>query len=159
MLGVGWHNPTVSVFLDLADAIVARLNADATISAAGVEAMTDRQQDLQSKLKAVLDRLAGSIVVTFGSFENADVEMQPPRVRSTYTVSVVTKPILRDGETPAHDILEAAMKSLHGWEPDSAELRYYDRLEVSTGRLLQDPDLRKYLIHQFQVRAITQILP
>lgn len=149
----------MSVFLDLADAIVARLNADAVISAAGVEAMAERQQDLQSKLKAVLDRLNGSIVVTFGGFDNADPEMQPPRLRSSYTVSIVTKPILRDDETPAHDLLEAALKSLHGWEPLSAELRCYDRLEVSTGRLLQDPDLRKYLIHQFQVRAITQILP
>lgn len=97
--------------------------------------------------------------MTWAGGENPDPAYVPPRIRSSYTVSLVTKPILRDGETPADDLVEAAIRSLHGWEPDAAKFPCYEMLEVSRVRLLQDEETRRYLIHQFQVQATLQIQP
>lgn len=130
----------MSAFYDTADAIAARLEADALL--AGVSVVVDRQRDIASELRKAIGKQTGHgiLIVTWTGGTNYDDQKSEPRIAATFTVTGFFKPVIRSGDTAADDLIEAVCKSLHDWRPE-ADGHFYSRLVVKGVDPIQDADL------------------
>lgn len=144
----------MSVFLDTADAMKARL--EATPALAGCIVVTDREDSIESKLLQLTQKgTPALIVIGWVNAENAAGVMTPPRFRADYAVVVNTKALLREPDaTPAAAIVEAVATALHGWNPDPDGTCYED-LNVSA--VSPDDRIPNVVTHRITVQAIIQM--
>lgn len=145
----------MSVFLDLADAMVAHLVGQDALS--DVEIVAVRQKDLGSRVREAIAKKGkyGAIGIRWVRFTNPDPEHTPARLQSEYLVAVASKPVLRTGQAPLDNIMEVVINVLHGFEPETGAFPCYERLEVGSGGLVAEGD--DFLVYQFSVKAITQL--
>ena len=119
----------MSQFYDTAEAIAAHL---ATITAlADVPVVVNRQKELESELRKALGKQAGCLaVISWAGSPNEDLSADGPLFKSSYTVHLFSRPILRSGQTPADDLMEAMATALHDHRL-TAGGAYRDRLVVT----------------------------
>lgn len=117
----------MSQFYDTAEAIAAHL---ATVPAlAAVPVVVNRQKELEPELRKALGKQAGCLaVVSWAGAPNEDLTADGPRFKCSYTVHLFSRPILRAGQTPADDLVEAAAAALHDHRLSGS---FYDRLLVT----------------------------
>jgi hypothetical protein len=137
----------------IAEAMAARLNAQ--LQLAGVTAIAARQKELGNEInQRVLKAGGAAIIIQFEGFSNpASNASGNVTVTRRYTASIYTRPILRDGETPADDVVEFVAKTLHDWEMDeyktsAADIRVLDCEVV--------PD-RSFLIYQLDIECLSRL--
>lgn len=130
----------MSAFYAAADAIAARLGADALL--AGVPVVVDRQRDIASELRKAIGKQTGQgiLIVTWTGGTNYDEQKSDPRIAATFTVTGFFKPVIRAGYTAADDIIEAVCKSLHDWLPEAGG-HFHSRLVVKGVDPIQDAEL------------------
>lgn len=136
----------MSAFLDKADEIATRLQAVPELSSVGI--IVDRQKDIAAEFTKTMGKVKGGvIIILFEGFQpdSGDYPQSDDPIISSFSVTTWTKPILRRGQPPADDLVEAVHKSLHGWKQDDCRLRSV----VKRGRIINNP---RYLIHQIQVQ-------
>jgi hypothetical protein len=119
----------MSRFYDRADEIAESL---ATLEIlADTRVVVDRQNDIVSELRKVVGKQIGNLVlVTWTGGTNTDETADGPRVESTFSVTLFSKPVIRVGETTADDIVEAMAQHLHDWRPAGSGA-YQNRLVVT----------------------------
>jgi hypothetical protein len=135
----------MSVFLDKADQIATRLQAVPELSSVGI--IVDRQKDIAAEFTKTMGKVNGGvIIILFEGFQpdSGDYPQSDDTLISSFSVTIWTKPILRRGQPPADDLVEAVHTSLHGWKQDECRFRSV----VKRGRIINNP---RYLIHQLQV--------
>lgn len=101
--------------LTKADAIAAHL---ATLPAlSGMDISVHREQDLLSQVNTAFEKAAGTgcVIVKWLGGKNPDRKSGQLRLGGRYSVSLWTKPVIADDETPADDLIEAMGGHLHGW--------------------------------------------
>jgi hypothetical protein len=137
----------------IAEAMAERLNAEIYLQ--DVVAVVSRQKDLASTLQAKVLKAGGAaIVIQFEGFSNPSANSPVhPTVTRRYTATIYTKPIMREGETPADDIVEFVASKLHDWEitadtADAAEVR------MTGGDVIPD---RNYLIYQLDLEVLSRL--
>lgn len=119
----------MSKFYDIADAIAARLQSVPALS--GISVVVDRQRDIASELRKAIGKQSGCLIlITWVSASNEDHTADGPRFASKYTVTLFSKPVIRAGETPADDVIEAVITALHDHR-FSATDPYSSRLVVT----------------------------
>ena len=107
----------MSKFLDKSDAIKARL--DTLPELANVDVLVDRRKNVDSDFKKAMGKVKGAAVLIFwDGGRNINESGKLVRFRSSYVITVITKPILRGEQLPADTIIQAISKSLHGWGTD-----------------------------------------
>ena len=143
----------MSKSLQIADAMAARLNAHLTLG--NVSTVVDRQKDIASEInKRVLKAGGAVIVILFEGFTNASGAVSgQTSVTRRYTVSIYSKPVLRDGETPADDIVELVAKILHNWDIDETTTQAAE-ITVTGCDMLPD---RNYLIYTLDVECASRL--
>lgn len=136
----------MSQFYDTAEDIADQLRA--TEELAGIAVIVDRQRDIAAELQKHLGKVtaAGCLIVTWTGAPNADESADGPRFNSTFTVTGFFKPVLRRGETPADNIIEAAAAALHDWRrPNRSHVN--DRLIVIGITPFDSPEFLAYRIN------------
>jgi hypothetical protein len=130
----------MSAFYDTADAMAARLQADAALY--GVEIVVDRQRDIASELRKSIGKQTGQgvIVITWTGGQNADENNSLVRILTNFTATGFFKPVIHRNETPADEIIEAVCKSLHGWIPETGG-HFHSRVAVKGIDPIQDTEL------------------
>ena len=110
---------SMSEFIDGADEMKACL--ETIPSLAGVDVITDRQNDLVSQIQISTAKASGAVVTILwigGPTDDPDGE---PNIKSRYVISVRTKPILR-GEAAKADVLARDIfKKLWHWRNAAGE--------------------------------------
>ena len=135
----------MSVFLDKADQIAARLQADPGLSSVAV--LVDRQKDIASEFKKRIEKVKGGVVIIlFDGYrpDSGEFAQSDDVLISSFSITVWAKPVLRKDQPPADDLVEAVHTSLHGWKQDDCRFRAV----VNRGRLINNP---RFLIHELQV--------
>lgn len=140
----------MSKFYDTADSIAVHLRTVPGL--AGVLFVVDRQKDIFSELRKVIGKQSGCLaIVTWAGSPNDDTSADGPRFASKYTITLVSKPVIRTGETPADDIVEAIATALHDYRPNGS---FYDRLVV-TG--IDPVPSEELLIYRVNLSTPTQL--
>jgi hypothetical protein len=102
----------MSRFYTTADAIAAHLAAIPALD--GVPFVVDRQKDIASELRKAVAKQSGCLaVISWTGSLNNDATADGPALSNSYTVTLFSKPVLRAGETPADDLIEAMAEALH----------------------------------------------
>lgn len=143
----------MSKSLQIADAMAARLNAHMNLG--NVLAVVDRQKDIAAEInKRVLKAGGAVIVILFEGFTNASGAVSgQTSVTRRYTVSVYSKPVLREGELTADDIVEATANILHNWDIDEPTTAAAEIIVTGCDML---PD-RNYLIYALDVECASRL--
>ena len=130
----------MSAFYDTADAIAARLQADAALAA--VPVVVDRQRDIASELKKAIGKQTGQgiLIVTWTGGTNSDEMKAEPCLAGAFTVTGFFKPVIRRGDPAADDIIEAVCKRLHDWRPVDGG-HFHTRMIVKGVDPIQHPEL------------------
>lgn len=139
----------MSKAMDIAQAMADRLNGLETLP--DVETIVDRQKDIAAHVAKQVARGAGAaITILYEGFSNSDRSGAANlKVTRRYTISIFSKPVLREAEaTAADDIVETAAVALHRWEAPFGEI-------VLTGCDMR-PDTR-YLIYDLDVEVLTSL--
>lgn len=142
----------MSQFFTTADAIAAMLEAVPALS--GMAIIVDRQKDIAAELQKHLGKTnGGCLIVTWTGGTNEDESGDGPRFASTFTVTGFFKPVLRRGETPADDIIEAAAEALHDWRRP-AKPHVQDRLIVTA---ISPFDSAEFLAYRINLKTTDQL--
>lgn len=144
----------MSAFLDIADSIKTRLDAQTGMS--GVDVIVERQQDVGSMVARAIAKHAGqgAAIITWTGGRNSDPMMAPPRFSVPFLITLFSKPVIRDGQTAADDIVETICYALHLWNPD-ADAHCYEDITVDGITLLDAGE--KLLVHQIALSVTIQI--
>jgi hypothetical protein len=135
----------MSAFLDKSNAIKARLEAIPTLT--DVSVLVDHQKDIKSEFaKAVAKIKGGVVVIFFDNYTTYEEDVADSLVVSEFVLLVWTKPIIREGEAAADDIVSAVHQSIHGWKHDNF-CRH--KAVVTRGRVIPNP---KFLVHELRVK-------
>jgi hypothetical protein len=116
----------MSKFYDTAQALATHLSTVPSLK--HVPVMVDRQQELSSELRKAIGKQSGCLaVVTWAGAKNEDLSSDGPNFTTTYTVHLFSKPVIRAGEIPADDVMQAIATALHDYrvkptDPYSARL-------------------------------------
>ncbi|MGD1979768.1 MAG: hypothetical protein PVJ98_10265 [Akkermansiaceae bacterium] len=135
----------MSVFLDKADQIAARLKVDPGLSS--VVVLVDRQKDMAAEFPKAMGKAKGGVVIIlFDGYrpDSGDYPQADDALVSNFSITVWTKPVLRRGQPPADDLVEAIHTSLHGWKQEDCRFRAV----VRRGRIINNP---RFLIHELQL--------
>ena len=143
----------MSKFYDTADSMVSHL---ATIEALeGVIFVVDRQKDIASELRKVIGKQSGCLaVIAWTGSANDDKAADGPALANTYTITLFSKPVIRAGETPADDIIEAIAEALHDHRLGEHD-HFADRLVVTGIDPIPTDEL---LIYQIKLSTPSQLL-
>lgn len=147
----------MSVFLDYADALAEMLGEVSELD--GITIIVERQQDVPSLVASAIAKHSsgqGALVVTWAGGTVPDPDYSPPRLLSSFNVTLFSKPVIRSGQRTAEEIIEATMRAIHRWSPtaDGADTCYEEA--VTTGVNLVPTELNM-LIHQISVEVTNQI--
>lgn len=104
----------MSAFLSAADKIKERI--DALLEMDGTYSVVDRQADINAEFVKAIRKKCGLVVIEWLGGRN--VQDGPIVVDNRFVLTLFTKPVLRQGMTPADDIVVAIAKALHDWNPD-----------------------------------------
>jgi hypothetical protein len=120
----------MSVFLDKADLIAARLN-----SVAGLESyvfIVARPKKLAVELEKLLNKATGGGVVIWKGGPN-EKEESTARITSRYSVVLAENPLLRSREAPAQDeIAQLVISALHAFPIDDGPNAFRTRIKLVT---------------------------
>lgn len=142
----------MSKFYDQADEIAAVL-ADVP-SLAGIKIVVDRQHDLLAELNKVIGRQTGNLIlIAWAGGDNKDPTSDVPRIESSFTATLFSKPVIRKGEPPADDIAEVIATTLHDWRPAAASS--FDERLIVTG--IYPTDIPDLLAHQIRLTLTSQL--
>jgi len=109
----------MSVYLDRADEMATLI--EGLFDAGEVAVVVDRQKDLTSEFNKQMGKVRGGVVVIeWIGANNVNVDLDDLRLNSRYSVTVITKPIIRDqsDRLPIDDLIESIAAALHGYNPD-----------------------------------------
>ena len=110
----------MSVYLDRADQMATLI--EGLFDDGQVAFVVDRQKDITAEFNKRIGKVEGGVaVVEWLGALTAKVDLDDLRVASKYSVTVITKPIMRDhaGLLPIDDLVETIAASLHGYNPDA----------------------------------------
>ena len=143
----------MSKSIDIATSMVDRLNASALLQ--GVEAMVSRQKDLTNEINQRALKIGGAaVIVQFEGFRNPDRNAAVnPTVARRYSVTIYTRPLMREGETPADDVVEYVARSLHNWDIPEATS---GAAEITVDDCDIVPD-KSFLIHQLSITCLSRL--
>ena len=134
----------MSAFLDKAEAIKTRLEAISALSS--VTVLIDNQKEIASDFRKAMAKTKGAaVIIFFDGYETYEDDVAESEVVSNFVVTIWTKPILRDGETPAYDLVSEVHRSLHGWQ---SEQLCRNKAAVTSGRVIPN---QQFLIHQINL--------
>ena len=135
----------MSAFLTKAEAL--RDSIAALPELAGTDVLVDHQKDMVSEFKRAMAKTKGSsVVIFFSGYDTHEEDVAESEVISNYVVTVWTKPVLRQGETPADDMVSAIHKALHGKaDPDNCR----NRIAVTGGKVIPNT---QFLIHELRLK-------
>ena len=131
----------MSRFYDIADLIASHLQTVAGLEAVSI--VVDRQKDIATELRKAIGKSSTLALITWAGAPNQDASADGPRLASSYTVTLFSKPIIRQGETPADDIIELIAGELHDFRPNG---NFHDRLVVTGIDPVADEELLIYRI-------------
>jgi hypothetical protein len=140
----------MSSMLDAADAIKARLEAQATL--AGVDVIVDRQKDILSAVAAAIGKTKGNaITILWEGFGVPDPNTSGPRILSRYSIRTWSMPVVERARKAPGDVILAdtivvsICKALHHWMPTEAHI--FGEMTVTGGDLVPDPRWLSYEIN------------
>lgn len=110
----------MSPFLTRAEEIAARFRSLA-IMGTGADAVTvivDRQKNILSEITSAVAKKAKGVAVTVLWVGGKAVDGNPLVMDALYEVSVYAKPIMREGEEPADELVAALVPAIHQWQAD-----------------------------------------
>lgn len=135
----------MSKFLDKSEAIKARL--DELPELVNVDVLVDRRKNVQSDFNTAMAKVKGVAVLIFwDGGKNINEDGKKVRLRSSYIITVITKPVLRGKQLTADNIIQSISKSLHGWETDPKHCR---------ARRMVVESIRPVANQKFSIHAIT----
>jgi len=145
----------MSIAITIAEKIATRLNAAESL--AGVEAVVERQQNVQAVVDRNIAKAKGAaIIITFTGLTNPEGNLSGRQsVTRNYTATIYTLPILRSEAIPADEIVELTARLLHDWEIDE-EFPQGEATEIRVinGDLVPD---RKYLIYEIDLQVLSRL--
>jgi len=143
----------MSRWLDHADALAAYLIAtlpwcaEALPDATRVDVIVDRKMTLSSTIAQVTAKARGAaIVILFSGAKNPDLKSNTLRTGGTYTIFVMTRPLLKDATVTCDDLAEAAAEAIHGWMPTDTPNKATQRMAVTDIDLAPHKSLQIYEI-------------
>lgn len=140
----------MSKFYDTAELIASHLKTVQEIKALPI--VVDRQKDIASELRNAIAKQSGCLIlVTWTGAANDDQSADGPHFLSRYTVTLFSKPVIRNGETAADDVMEAIATALHDYRPTG---NFHDRLVVTGIDPVPDDEL---LIYRLNLTTPNQI--
>ena len=140
----------MSVFLDKADEIKARLESVAELST--VEIIVDKQKDIVSEFNQAINKAKGGvIIVLFEGYEPNDPENSDSLLISSFSITIWTQPILRGSNPKNTDLVEATHRAIHDWKHDSF---CQNNARVLRGRIVPN---QRFLIHELSVELKQQL--
>ena len=136
----------MSLSLDIADAIAARLKLQSTLP--GLSIIVWRQQDLKAEVDRLVMRNSGmALIIAYLGFDNPNGQVTgQATVTRRYSLAILAKPVLLNRNAPtATHAAETAARALHNWDIEdpatgAAEIR------VTACELEPDPDLLNYTL-------------
>lgn len=135
----------MSRFLSKADALASHIK---TLSAlAAMDVTVNRQEDLLTQVNSSFEKAAGQgcVIVKWLGGKNPNPKSSTLRFTGGFSISLWTRQVLYDGETPADTLIEEIGEHIHGWRDPSAGASIA-RLEVSEVHLV--PDAPGYLVYE-----------
>jgi hypothetical protein len=137
--------------MDIADAIKARLEAQAAL--AGVDVIVDRQKDLAAILAKSVGKAKGSaITILWEGFDVPDSNTSGPHIRSRYTLRTWSRPVLAQENTPADELVTAICTALHHWIPEG--LHAFGEMTITGGDFTPDS---KWLIYEVDAEVMLKL--
>jgi len=97
----------------------------------------------QVSVVAFATALPAVVVLTWTGCNNEEPDSSEPIRLATYTATIFSKPVLRQGGTPADDLCEATENALHNWQAGRDHC-YYHAHYLSTSPIDHD----ELLVHQ-----------
>jgi hypothetical protein len=142
----------MSLFYQIADEMESMLSALPAL--AGLAIVSDRQREIGEELVKAMRKQSGKglLVITWVSATNEDPECEGPRLRSDYTLTLFSKPVLRGGGTPADDLIETILRVVHHWRPTIAHTHY-----KATAEGVVPVDHPELLVQRMTLNVITQL--
>lgn len=115
---------------------------------AGIDVLYDRQKDVEAAALAAVEKAKG-IFVTVMFMGKRKRREGVGRWQAVYLIQVWGRPIIRDGDTPIDDIVEAIEaaldgESIDGAAPDGIDGHYYHEVEVRDVGLIPDRTWLKF---------------
>lgn len=110
----------MSVYLDRADEMATLITG--LFDDGEIAVVVDRQKDLTSEFNKQMGKVRGGVVVIeWIGANNVNIDLDDLRVNSRYSITVITKPIIRDQSErlPIDDLIETIASALHGYNPDA----------------------------------------
>jgi len=138
----------MSKWIDRAEQIRARLATVAELQ--GVDCIIDRQGDILSQVRQAIAKSKGAAITILWVGGQPDPDTASPIVSSgEYLIRIYSKSILRTGECPVDDLVEAAVAALQNYNPGTRhcheEFRIAGRVELAADK--------HYLIYEFTLET------
>jgi len=116
--------------------------------------VVDRQMDIVAELRKVVGKQIGNLIlVSWTGGQNTDETADGPRIESGFNVTLFSKPVIRQGETAADDIVETIATALHDWRPADVPA-FQNRLVVTAIAPVAAGDL---LAYQIKLKSPSQL--
>ena len=135
----------MSVYLDRADQMATLI--EGLFDDGQVSVVVDRQKDITAEFNKRIGKVKGGVaVIEWLGANNANVDLDDLRVASKYSVTVITKPIIRDHADllPIDDLVESIASALHGYNPDVNHC--LDSMRVTSIDPVANQQFRIYII-------------
>lgn len=143
----------MSRFFQTCEAIKALLEASPAL--VGFAVMVDRQRDILAELQKTQAKHSGRglLVVSWAGSPNAEENSDRPCFDSRYLITGFFKPTIRQGDTAADEIIEAAALAVHD-QPKQANEACQHYLKIMGVEPISHPDL---LIYQIKLRTTDNV--
>lgn len=142
----------MSKAMDIADLIVARLKAApapgelaTATDITGLDAIVYSQQNISTKITAAVGKASGTaITIVWDGHTTTEENAKKPRMAYSYTIEVISKPIIAGDELKADEVMESIIQRLWQWNPGGATGPSYNEAQVRGGGLVPDTKYLKY---------------
>lgn len=136
----------MSKIIDTAEALKAHL--ETIIAQDELFIVVDKQKDISAEVQKNLAKVKGGAAsIEYVSMINTAGVGDDLNMKASYVISLVTKPILRTGNTPTADLLERIVRAVNGWQVDTSRPCSNSAL-VKSVNLVPNP---QFLIHQIKI--------
>lgn len=131
-------------------------NKLATLSSfINVPILIDRQKDIESEFKKAIGKQGGAVVyISIISGRNSDLDAELVSLKTSISISIITKPILRSGQPEGIEMLEEAIVELHDFKIDNSD-HCTRSISVESWRLISNPI---FLIYEIKLSTPTTLI-